>query len=160
MSTNTMINWKPENIARQLPWGLDRKAALGFLLILATFSLVGWLYLTQASAVTTTRYRIDELRLDLDQLHNQNATLALEIAQLENLNRIQTRARELGMGPTTQVRYLVVPNYPVSVKNQADKTAYVARSTTVEAISMDDSLPIAGWWMTTLDKVTAWIAKE
>ena len=54
MSTNTMISWRPENVVRQLPWRLDSKAALGFLLILATFSLVGWLYLTQASAVTTT----------------------------------------------------------------------------------------------------------
>ena len=88
MSTNAMINWKPENVVRQFPWRLDSTAALGFLLILATFSLVGWLYLSQASAVTTTRYRIDELRLEVDRLENQNAVLALEIAQLENLTRI------------------------------------------------------------------------
>ena len=87
MSTNTMINWKPENVVNRLPWRLDSKAAVGFLLILATFSLVGWLYLTQASAVTATRYRIDRLRLELDQLENQNAALALEIAQLENISR-------------------------------------------------------------------------
>ena len=72
MSSNTMINLRPQNVIRQLPWRLDSKAALGFLLILATFSLVGWLYLSQASAVTTTSYRIDELRQDLDHLKNQN----------------------------------------------------------------------------------------
>ena len=93
MSSNTMISLRPRNVIRQLPWRLDSKAALGFLLILATFSLVGWLYLSQASAVTTTSYRIDELRKELDQLKNQNAALMLQIAELEALSRVETRAR-------------------------------------------------------------------
>ena len=59
MSSNTMISLRPENVIRQLPWRLDSKTDLGFLLLLATFSLVGWLYLSQASAFTTTSYRID-----------------------------------------------------------------------------------------------------
>ena len=85
MSSNILISLRPENVIRQLPWRVDSKAALGFLLLLATFSLVGWLYLTQASAVTATSYRIDALRLELDQIKNQNAALTLEIAQLEAL---------------------------------------------------------------------------
>ena len=161
MSTNTMINWKPENVVRQLPWQLDSKAALGFLLILAIFSLVGWLYLTQASAVTATRYEMEELRLELDKLENQNTALALEIAELENLARVETRARELGLGPTTNVRYLVVENYPLSQPEVATED-FVGPYDVIEfepAVSESPS-PVADWWMQTMDEVTAWMAKE
>lgn len=160
MSTNTIISWKPEQVVRQLPWHFDSKAALGLLLILATFSLVGWLYLTQASAVTTTRYRIDELRLELDHLQNQNAALALEIAQLENLGRIETRARELGLGPTTNVRYLVVSSYPMRQTTNEDivENRAVIASRPVETIDMPS--PVAEWWNKTLDELTAWLVEE
>jgi len=159
MSTNTIINWKPEQVAPHLPWRLDSKAALGFLLILATFSLVGWLYLTQASAVTNTRYRIDELRLTLDQLHNQNAALALEIAQLENLSRVETRARELGLGPTTSVRYLPVSNYPAAESADSPAAIVAPRPDPVEVFDAPSS-PLAEWWVSTLDTVTAWLTEE
>ena len=152
MSSNTMISWRPENVIRHLPWRLDSKTALGFLLILATFSLVGWLYLTQASAVTATTYRIDELRLELDHINNQNAALALEIAQFESLSRVEQRALELGLRPTQNVRYLSVTSYPTS----ADTYVNSLLETPTEAmIEFDISL----WWMDFLDNMTAWMAK-
>jgi hypothetical protein len=145
-----MISFRPENVIRRLPWQLDSKAALGFLLILATFSLVGWLYLTQASAVTATSYRIDELRLELDQFKNQNAALALEIAQLEALPRIEARARELGFEPTTNVRYLPVANYP------APSTE--AGLPDVDMVYVQDvQIGPSSWWVDVLDKLAAWL---
>ena len=154
MSSHTIISLRPEQVIRQLPWRLDSKAALGFLLILATFSLVGWLYLTQASSVTTTSYRIDELRLELDHLENQNAALTLEIAQLEALSRIERRARELGFEPTTNIRYLVVDNYPLSLEPKIS-----ARSvTSVDDKAVDNvELDFSRWWFDTLDDLAAWI---
>ena len=150
MSSQTMISFRPENVIRRLPWQLDSKAALGFLLILATFSLVGWLYLTQASAVTATSYRIDELRLELDQFKNQNAALALEIAQLEALPRIEARARELGFEPTTNVRYLPVANYP------APSTE--AGLSDVDMVYVQDvQIGPSSWWVDVLDKLAAWL---
>jgi cell division protein FtsB len=161
MSTNTMINWKPENVVRQLPWRLDSRAALGLLLILATFSLVGWLYLTQASAVTATRYRMDELRINLEQLENQNTALSLEIAQLENLSRVEKRARELGLGPTTNVRYLAINNYPaLPIEKAPQNFAGRYEIIEVEPLGQVSASPVAAWWMDTLDSVTAWLAKE
>ena len=161
MSTNTMINWKPENVVRQLPWRLDSKAAVGFLLILATFSLVGWLFLTQASAVTATRYHMDELRVELEQLDNQNTALALEIAQLENLTRVEKRARELGLGPTTNVRYLAVDNYPFTpVDVVAQDFAGRYEVIDVQPSVSDMPSPLADWWVDTMDSMTAWLAKE
>ncbi|GIK36400.1 MAG: hypothetical protein BroJett011_02330 [Chloroflexota bacterium] len=155
MSSNILISLRPENVIRQLPWRVDSKAALGFLLLLATFSLVGWLYLTQASAVTATSYRMDQLRLELDQIKNQNAALTLEIARLEALDRIESRARELGFAPTTNVRYLPVANYPMPL--EPEKPAWGAgplRSDLEEAQAEFDP---AAWWTETLDNFAAWL---
>lgn len=157
MSSHTMISWRPQNVIRRLPWQLDSKAALGVLLILAIFSLVGWLYLTQASAVTTTTYQIDELRLELDHLRNQNAVLTLEIAQLESLANIEQRAWQLGLKPTTNVRYLPVSNYPVSVEKKLSAThpAQLERDEFTQLTTLK-----ANWWVAILDTVTAWLASK
>jgi hypothetical protein len=155
MSSNTMISLRPANVIRRLPWQLDSKAALGFLLILGTFSLVGWLYLTQASAVTATSYRIDELRLELDHLKNQNATLGLQIAQLEALPRVEQRARELGFQPTNDVRYLAVPNYPLASAEE-DFTNNISYSR--EPLEVFPSKPVSSaWWVDLLDNFAAWL---
>lgn len=153
MSIHTMISLRPENVIRHLPWQFDSKAALGFLLLLATFSLVGWLYLTQASAVATTSYRIDELRVELDQLQQQNSALALEIAQLEALPRIERRAGELGFVPTTNVRYLTVSNYPIP-----DESPSVL-SLESKLYHQAEPEPLS-WWINTLDNLAAWITGE
>ncbi len=156
MSSNTMISLRPANVIRRLPWQLDSKAALGFLLILGTFSLVGWLYLTQASAVTATSYRIDELRLELDQLKNQNATLGLQIAQLEALPRVEQRARELGFQPTNDVRYLAVSNYPL-VAGEND-SASNGPFQSQEPLQVFPSKPVSSaWWVDLLDSFAAWL---
>jgi len=158
MSIHTMLSLRPEHVIRQLPWQLDNKTALGFLLILATFSLVGWLYLTQASSVTTTSYRIDELRMELDQIQNQNAAITLEIARLEALPRIENRARELGFEPTTNVRYLPVTNYPISTEKAL--TYQGGALTQSEAETYATVYEQSSWWIKTLDSLTAWLINE
>jgi hypothetical protein len=154
MSSNTMISLRPENVIRQLPWRLDSKAALGFLLILAIFSLVGWLYLTQASAVTATSYRIDELRVELDQIKNQNAALILEIAELEALSRVKTRARELGFEPTTNVTYLPVSSYPMPLELDQNYSN-IPMENSVDAYVADVEQP--NWWVEKLDAFAEWL---
>jgi len=105
---------RPGSLAQNITWRLERKAALGILLVLITFSLIGWLYLTQASSLTTTSFQIEQLRAELAVLKQQNAQLELEIAEWQDLPRIEQRARGLGFGPPNQVIYLPVPNYPVA----------------------------------------------
>jgi hypothetical protein len=159
MSSNILISLRPNNIIRHLPWKLDSQAALGFLLIMATFSLVGWLYLTQASAVTTTSYRIDELRLELDQLRNQNSALTLEIAELQALSYVEGRARQLGLGPTNSVRYLSVSNYPVGPKQDLSVYGPVNQDYHRPAVNKPEFGPSV-WWTDTMDTVTAWLVGE
>ena len=159
MSSNTIISWRPNHVIRQLSWGLDSKAALGFLLILATFSLVGWLYLTQASAVTATSYRIDELRLELDQLKNQNAALSLEIAQFQALTHVQKRALELGFRPTTNIRYLSVSSYPNQLS--PGSTAYDRVNLSSQRLDSASFQADEGfWWDALADGLTAWLVGE
>jgi cell division protein FtsB len=103
---------RPGSLAQTINWRMERKAALGMMLILVTLSLIGWLYLTQASSLTTTSFQIEQLRTELAAYKQQNAQLELEIAQWEVMPRIEQRARELGFGPPNQILYLPIPNYP------------------------------------------------
>ncbi|MCK6628501.1 MAG: septum formation initiator family protein [Anaerolineae bacterium] len=155
MSSNILISLRPENVIRQLPWRVDSKAALGLLLLLAMFSLVGWLYLTQASAVTATSYRIDALRLELDQIKNQNAALTLEIAQLEALDRVEARARELGFGPTTDVRYIPVADYPLPPEPQ--KVVMGGQPGRNSFDSTGPEFNQTTWWTHILDNLAGWL---
>ncbi len=156
MSSHPIVSLRPDNVIRQLPWQLDSKAALGFLLLLVTFSLVGWLYLTQASAVTTTSYRIDELRLELEAINNQNVALTLEIAELEALPRIEARARELGFRPTNDVRYLSVDNYPLQAgQEQPLYTSLPPAREQIAAYNVE--LETSSWWLSRLDKLAMWL---
>jgi hypothetical protein len=150
-----MISLRPENVIRQLPWQLGSKAALGFLLILAIFSLVGWLYLTNASTVTATSYRIDELRLELDQIKNQNAKLILEIAQLEALSRVEARARELDFEPTTNIQYITVDHYPATLEVDLFDAEPIYTENSVEAYMAEVEEP--NLWVEILDMVAAWL---
>ncbi|RME50629.1 MAG: hypothetical protein D6796_02550 [Caldilineae bacterium] len=111
------ISFRPATVIRQLPWSLDKKAALGLLLLLLTFSLVGWLYLGQASFITSSTLRVDELRQEIDLLKQANNDLSLEIAELEAITRVQERARALGFAPTPpeNIRYLAVEDYPATI---------------------------------------------
>jgi len=157
MSNNTIISLKPENVIRQLPWRVTSKSALGLVLIFTILSLVGWLYLTQASAVTTTSYQIDEQRLELEHVKNQNAALILEIAQLQTLARIEKRALELGYQPATEVKYLTVENYPLPEKSAAPDSA-VPVENSVDAYVNDVEQP--GWLVEKLDSLAGWVANK
>ena len=124
-------------------------------MILATFSLVGWLYLSQASAVTTTSYRIDELRLQLDHVKNQNAALILEIAELEALSRVETRAMALGFQPADDVQYITVANYPMPVEPEEPVYSAPAQENSVDAYVANVEGP--GWWVEKLDTIARWV---
>lgn len=155
MSSNTIITLRPENVIRQIPWKFGSKTALGIILILAVFSLVGWLYLTNASTVTATSYRIDELRFELDHIRNQNAALILEIAELEALDRVETRAGELGFRAAKDIQYLSVENYPVAMEPVETSYQVVYVENSVDAYI--DNVEQPSWWQEKLDALAAWL---
>jgi cell division protein FtsL len=142
------ISFRPTTVIKRLPWSFDKKAALGFLLILVTLSLVGWLYLGQASVITSSTLQMDQLRHEIQILTQKNGELAFEIAQLESINRVEQRAREMGFAPTPpeNIRYLVTPNYPV-VDTPASEEVLIAHT----------APPKDPLWQVWLDNVMAWV---
>ena len=112
------ISFRPTTVIKQIPWSIDSKTALGLFLILATFSLVGLLYLGQASVITSSTLEIEKLQREIEAVNQQNAGLVLEIAELESLAQIKARATALGFVPTDplNIRYLPVDNYPATTE--------------------------------------------
>jgi len=142
------ISFRPAAVIRQIPWSLDKKAALGLLLILVSFSLVGWLYLGQASVITSATLKIERLQHEINLVNQQNAELALEIAELESLSRIEARAQEMGFQPTNpaNIRYLPINNFPAITPE--DEKIYQ-----VKAPRSEDTV-----WQQWLDSFVAWMA--
>jgi cell division protein FtsB len=93
---------------------LRARSALGVALILGTLSLLGWVYLTQASYVATTSRRLQELEDQKEQVEQENWQLMVEIADLESVTRLASRAQELGfvMAYSDETEFLAVVDAP------------------------------------------------
>jgi cell division protein FtsL len=103
---------RPGSLARHIVWRIERKDALGMLLVLFVFSLVGWLYLTQAKSAATVNLQIEEYRQEITGLNQQIAKVEVQIAEYESLDRIEQRASQIGFAPPATSLYLSVPDYP------------------------------------------------
>ena len=144
---------------------LDAKTAIGSLLILILVSLLGWLYLTQASQVTTTGYRIYELERERVRLQRENAKLMLEIAELERLKDVEARARQLGFVPPDQVEYLVVADYPSDHPSPGQLAATNAKEDLILDSPKQDNeetvgAALADWWEELVSQFTIWITVQ
>ena len=146
---------------------LDARTAIGSLLILILVSLLGWLYLTQASQVTTTGYRIYELERERARLQRENAKLMLEIAELERLEVVEARARQLGFVPPAQVEYLVVADYPPDHPSSGQLAAIFgednpALNSPQQEKTRDEAVvtALANWWEKLVSQFTVWITLQ
>lgn len=94
--------WQPQ---RQL-------LALGTLTIFVAV-IIGALYLTQSSASSTLGRQLEDLISQRNRLELENEQLRAEIANLQRVGRLLTRAEELGFAPAaeTDIEYLVVNGY-------------------------------------------------
>jgi hypothetical protein len=93
---------------------LRARSALGIVLILGTLSLLGWIYLTQASHVATTSRRLRDLEKQKQSIEQENWQLMVEIAELESVTRLASRAQELGfvMAYSDETEFLAVADAP------------------------------------------------
>jgi hypothetical protein len=78
------------------PNKLEGRATAGMLIIFLVLSLLGWIYLTQASHVATTSRRNQELEAEKVRLQQENMELMVAIAEYESVSRLAARAHELG----------------------------------------------------------------
>jgi cell division protein FtsL len=120
---------------------LRARSALGVALILGTLSLLGWVYLTQASYVATTSRRLHELEDQQERIEQENWQLMVEIAELESVTRLASRAEQLGfvMAYSDETEFLAVADTP---------------SVQARAPSPDGS--DAYWWSNVTSQFTAW----
>ncbi len=95
------------------PWADQRQlfATLGLVVVVA--AIIGALYLIQTTTRTTTARELlamDEYR---QKLERDNELLRGEIAKLQSLPRVMTRAAELGFRPAgdDEILYLIVDGY-------------------------------------------------
>lgn len=86
-----------------------------WLLLIAILLLVGVIYLGQASQAAITGRRIQDKQEKLDRVNREIVQLRTEIATWSAPERIEARARALGLHPPRpdQIKYLVVTDYPV-----------------------------------------------
>ena len=144
---------------------LNARTAIGSLLILILVSLLGWLYLTQASQVTTTGYRIYELEGERARLQRENAKLMFEIAELERLEDVEARARQLGFVPPEQVEYLGVADYPPDHSSSGQLAVTFAKEDfALDSPKQDNrgseavEAALASWWEKLVSQFNIWIA--
>ena len=126
-------------------WKLEGRSAIGILLILLVLSLLGWIYLTQASYVATTSRRVQELEAEKLRLQQENLQLMAEIAELESVTRLAHRAKELGftVAAVEDAEFLLVAEIPQLQ----------------DPISNGDSA-VARWWNDVAAQFTAWSQVE
>ena len=122
-------------------WKLEGRATIGLVIILIAFSLLGWIYLTQASYVAMTSRQVQELEAEKIRLQQENLELITDIARLEAVTALDARARELGFVP------LVVED--------ADFLA-IAPLPPAERDSPDEGPPATRWWDTVVFQFEAW----
>jgi hypothetical protein len=146
---------------------LDARMAIGSLLILILVSLLGWLYLTQASQVTTTGYHIYELERERARLQRENAKLMLDIAELERLEIVEARARQLGFVPPEQVEYLSVADYPPDRPSLGQlAVAFEGENLALDSSKQDKigneavGAAPAGWWERLVSQFNIWITVQ
>jgi hypothetical protein len=84
-------------------------AILGFFIAL----ILGGLYLSQVVSEATLNRRIDVIIEERDDLERANEALRADIARLESVPNLQTRAEQLGfvLASGSQIEYLVVTGF-------------------------------------------------
>ena len=95
----------------------EAQVALGWGIILVMGTLIGTIYLSQASRVAEIGRRVQVLQLDLATLKRDNAQMERLIAEAQTLEYLQTRAEQLGfvLADPEDIDYIVVPDYPAEV---------------------------------------------
>ncbi len=94
----------------------EAQAVLGWAVILVLAALVGSIYVSQASRIATVGRRVQMMQAEMDTLKRENAALERQIADAQQLNRLQEEAARLGFVPAgpDDIEYIIVPDYPIA----------------------------------------------
>lgn len=122
-------------------WRLEAKTTIIILLVLILFGLLSWLCVTQASKVSTARYRIWEGEMEKARLQRENAKLLGEVMEMADVSRLQSVALGLGYVPAVGVRYLDVPGYS-SARTELRRSDSVSRDEVAVVPRLEENAPV------------------
>ncbi len=122
-------------------------------LALATLGLfvaiiMGALYLSQSSSTAALGRQLEQIVADRNDLEQANEQLRAEIASLESMPRLETRAQELGFigAQPADIEYLVVRGY-----NPDALTAVIPQGNSSSVPTYDESF--TGWLQQQIDSL-------
>lgn len=97
----------------QPPWHNQTQLVMTLALIVVIGIVIGALYLIQASTATITARELNEMNNQRSRLERDNERLSAEIAELQSLPRVMTRAADLGFHQANEdeIQYLIVNGY-------------------------------------------------
>ncbi len=109
--------------------------------------IVGTLYLSQSSQMATLGRELEDLIQTRDRLEQTNEQLRAEIAGLQGMANLQTRAQEMGFrfADRSDIEYLVVQGY-----NPNREAEIAPREVIVEDIPVYDE-SLIGWLQQQID---------
>jgi cell division protein FtsL len=105
---SNFMQWVTHGIKRGR-FEMSRRTLVYFAVVVALLVLVATLYLMLVSRTAAQGRHIEQLRADLAWLKKENEQLEVEIAKVDSVARLWSRAIELGFVPADQVEYLSVP---------------------------------------------------
>ncbi len=137
----------------KLPLAVSFNNVRTWLLIIASIVLLGVVYMGQASQAAMTGRRVHDKQDKLARIMQENVQLQADIAALLAPDRIEKRARALGLRLATpdQVKYMVVKDYPVEPSRP--ELSASAGPESVAAGQPDAS----AWWSDLLKRVGLYV---
>ena len=110
MQSNTT---RTSHTVTEQPWRNQTQLVATLALVVVVGIIIAALYLIQTTTTTTTARELDEMGDHRAQLERDNERLRAEIAALQSLPRVMTRAAELGFheADEDEIQYLIVEGY-------------------------------------------------
>lgn len=139
--------WAVQAVRARVPWD-----SLG---VLAAFVVAGLILASLQAFSLHLGYRLQSLQVELQAVAQQNQNLALQVAELGSLGRIQQEATRLGMVQPAEVRVAVLPA-PGAGGNRsaaARETDTASQGLAYAASHADDGKP--GGLITALQRIWA-----
>jgi len=105
-------SWVKHTLGQQ-PWRSQTQLVSSLALVMMVILIIAALYLIQTTTTTTTARQLQQMGDNRARLERDNERLRAEIAQLQSLPRVMTRAAELGFrdaGPD-EIEYVIVEGY-------------------------------------------------
>ncbi len=111
MSGDTSSNSK--HTVSPPPWQNQTQMASTLALIVVVGIIIAALYLIQTTTTTTTARELEQMSDQRAKLERDNELVRADIAELQSLPRVMTRAAELGFHEASEdeIQYIIVDGY-------------------------------------------------